>query len=71
MIMLKKTFQRVIVLALLATLYTSAAVAQEVPVYIGNTEVYLFVEELAAAGLVDVNSAVNDSFEYKITRNRK
>ncbi len=68
MIMLKKTVQRVIVLALLATLYTSAAVAQEVPVYIGNTEVYLFVEELAAAGLVDVNSAVKPWSRIQVSK---
>lgn len=68
MIMLKKTLQRLIVLALLATLYTSNAVAQEVPVYIGNTEVYLFVEELAATGLIDVNSAVKPWSRVQISR---
>ena len=40
------------------TISVSGSLAQEVPVYLGNKEVYLFVEELASMGIVDVNSAV-------------
>ncbi|SDC74287.1 hypothetical protein [Williamwhitmania taraxaci] len=44
--------------AILAAISLSNGVAQEVPVYLGNKEVYLFIEELASVGMVDVNSAV-------------
>ena len=43
---------------MLATIQIHGGFAQEVPVHIGNEEVYLFVEELASTGLIDVNSAV-------------
>ena len=56
--MLRNTLRKLAVLASMATLYTTPVFAQEVPIHVGNTEVYLFVEELAAAGMVDVNSAV-------------
>lgn len=51
-------FRNAIAVAAITIFSISVSVAQEVPVYVGNTEVYLFVEELAASGIVDVNSAV-------------
>ena len=48
------------------TICVSGSFAQEVPVYLGNKEVYLFVEELASMGIVDVNSAVKPWPRIKI-----
>jgi len=56
---LRATVEKIILsAAIFATAPISGSFAQEVPVYIGNKEVYLFVEELAAMGIADVNSAV-------------